>query len=156
MVIQRWQSVLLLVAGVLMACFSFMTVAQVNTADFTFNLSPLGFSYAGEATDVARQGYECHTWFFFILSIMSALLPLIAIFLFRNLSLQMRVCLVSVLFEVACCACCLAAAYSTFEGGEVSWNEVSCAPFLAICATVMAWQRISADKRLLESADRLR
>ncbi len=156
MVIQRWQSVLLLVAGVVMGIFSFLTIAQVSTTDFTFLFSPLGFQYAGQVTDGAPSGYLCHTWFFFVLSIMSAILPLIAIFLYRNLRLQMKVCLVSLLFMCACVACGLVSGYNTVEGGDVDWTQMSCAPFIAIVATIMAWQRIGADKRLLESADRLR
>lgn len=158
MVIQRWQTVLLFVAAAVMAAFSFLTIGQVNTPDDTYLFSAIGFKYAGEPDAGQPVGYVAHTWFFFILSVMSAVLPLIAIFLYRNLKLQMRVCVVALLFMIACVACGGAAAYNTFEGAgvEVSFNQNVCAPFLAIIATVMAWQRINADKRLLESADRLR
>ena len=39
MVIQRWQSVLLLIAAVVMGCFTFMSLGQVQLPDYTCNLT---------------------------------------------------------------------------------------------------------------------
>jgi hypothetical protein len=43
MVIQRWQSVLLLVAAVAMATFSFLSLGQIQLSDYTLNFTTLGF-----------------------------------------------------------------------------------------------------------------
>lgn len=151
MVIQRWQSVLLLTAAVVMGVFSFTDIAQINTATQTVMFSPLGFDFiGGTATS------PVHTTFFFILSLVSALLPLIAIFLYRKLKLQKQMCVYSILAQLAVVFYGLYLGYQVVEGGDVTWMQMGCAPFIAIVATIMAWQRINADKKLLESADRLR
>ena len=51
MVIQRWQSVLLLIAAVVMGCFTFMSLGQVQLPDYTCNFTTLGFDIEGIATD---------------------------------------------------------------------------------------------------------
>lgn len=156
MVIQRWQSVLLLIAAVMMACFAFMSLGQVQTADFTFNFTSLGFCYEGEATDGAPTGWLMHTWYFFIVSILTIVIPLIAIFLYRNLALQMRVCLFEILFIIADMAICGVVGYNSIEGGTISWSAAICAPVIALIAVIMAWNRIKSDRDRLRAVDRIR
>ncbi len=151
MVIQRWQSVLLLTAAVVMGVFSFTEIAQINTATQTVIFSPSGFESIGlpGATPVATTA-------FFVLSILAAAVPLVTIFLFKKLSLQKNMCVFGIVLDLAVVCYGLYLGYQVIEGGNVVWKQMACAPFLAIVATIMAWQRINADKRLLESADRLR
>lgn len=156
MVIQRWQSVLLLVAAVVMAVFSFASLGQIQTEDFSFNLTTLGLTYEGEATDGAPTGFAVNTWWFFAISLVSALLPLIAIFCFKNGKLQKRLCLIEVLFLVAVIACGAVLGYNVVPGSAPSWSTVIICPFLALIADVMAYQRICADWRLLRDSERLR
>ncbi len=151
MVIQRWQSVLLLTAAAVMGVFSFTDIAQISTNTHTVMFSPLGFTFIGGPATPPE-----HTLFFFILSLLSALLPLIAIFLYKKLKLQKQMCVYSILVQLAVVFYGLFLGYQGIEGGSIDWLQMSCAPFIAIVATIMAWQRINADKRLLESVDRLR
>ena len=100
MVIQRWQSLLLLVAAAVMGCFSFCSLGQIQTADFTYNFTSMGFYQEGIPTNgVSAQIF--HTWYLFAVTFTSMLLLLIDIFLFKNLPLQKKVCLVSLLFIIA-------------------------------------------------------
>lgn len=156
MVIQRWQSVLLLAAAVLMARFSFASLGQVQTPDATLNFTAFGFCYEGVATNNAPEGCCLSTWYFFVVSITTAIITLIDIFLFKNLRLQKNICLVAILFTVASCAIAAGLGYSAIEGYSVSWSSIALAPFLAVIACVMAYQRMSADQRRLRSIDRLR
>lgn len=156
MVIQRWQTLLLLLTAGLMACFTFLSLGQVQTADYTFSFTTLGFCYEGEATGGAPTGYLIHTWYFFIISLMSIILPLIDIFLFKNLRLQKRVCLVSLIFIIATMATGASLGYGCIEGGSIGWSEIVLAPFIAIVTTVLAWYCMQRDHKLLQSADRLR
>lgn len=156
MVIQRWQSVLLLVAAVIMACFTFMSLGQVQMQDFTLNFTTLGFSIEGESVNGAESGYYMMTWAFFIVSIMSAVLPLINIFLFNNLPLQKRICLIEILFLVAASAIGVGYGYYGIEGAAVSWSTLVCAPLIALIADIMAYNRIRSDHRKLLSVDRFR
>lgn len=155
MVIQRWQSVLLLIAVVLMGCFSFLSLGQVQTADISFNFTALGFSPEGDATGAPRPEFVS-TWYLFAVSALSAALSLIAIFTFRNLRLQKRLCLLTVLMLVCVIMTAAILGYSSFDGGEISWSSWICAPFISLIAVIMAWQRISADQRKIRESERLR
>lgn len=156
MVIQRWQSVLLLVAAVIMGCFTFMSLGQVQMQDFTLNFTTLGFKIEGEAVNGAETGYYMMTWAFFAVSVMSALLPLINIFLFNNLPLQKRMCLIEILFLVAVSAIGVGYGYYGIEGESVSWSTLAAAPLIALIADIMAYNRIRSDHRKLLSVDRFR
>lgn len=156
MVIQRWQSVLLLIAAVVMGCFTFMSLGQVQLPDYTCNFTTLGFDIEGIATDGGPTGFVAHTWIFFAVSMLSFIMPFIAIFCFRNMRLQKLLCLIEILFLVA--VICIGAVYGyySFPQAAVSWSSLIIAPFLAIVADVMAYNRICADGRKLRAADRLR
>lgn len=156
MVIQRWQSVLLLITVALMACFSFLSLGQVQTLDFTYNFNCVGFSIEGQPTDGSPHGFQVYTWFLFIVAVMSAILPFIDIFLYRNLPLQKRICLIEILFIVS--AICIAGweGYRGMPGYEVQWSSLALAPFLALILTVMSWSLINRDHRLIKSVDRIR
>lgn len=155
MIIQRWQSVLLLIAAAVMACFTFLSLGQVTTTDITYNFTSLGFWPEGVPTEGAEP-QRIHTWYFFMVSLTTLVLLVVDIFLFKNLRWQKTVCLVCLLFIVAsaCVAACLG--YACIEGGYMGWSSVAICPFIAIFATILAYNRMSADQRLLRAADRLR
>lgn len=155
MVIQRWQSVLLFIAAAVMACFTFIPFGQVTTEDYTFNLSALGFYQAGVPDDGAAP-IVIHTWYFFIMSITTIVLLLLDIFLYSNLRLQMRVCMVSLLFIVADACVGGLLGFTRLPGGSIWWNTVCLCPFIAIFSTIFAYYRMRGDYILLKSADRLR
>ncbi|MBD5369999.1 MAG: DUF4293 domain-containing protein [Bacteroides sp.] len=154
MVIQRWQSVLLLVAAVMMGLFSFMSLGQFQGADVTYNFTALGIMPEGIPTGgAAPEGQS--TWYLFVASALSALLALIDIFLFKNYKAQRRMCAYSIL--LTCVATVLAAwlGYAN-EFGEISWSSLVCAPFIALIAEIMAYQRIVRDNRIIRDSERLR
>ena len=155
MVIQRWQSVLLFIAAALMACFSFMNIGTVTTEDYSFNFSCLGFSQAGTPTDGSAP-IEIHTWYFFTLSVTTLVLLLLDIFLFKNLRLQMRVCLVALLFILADMAVAGFLGYCGIEQGQISWSTNILCPMIAVFSTIFAYYRMRTDYSLLKSADRFR
>ncbi len=156
MVIQRWQSVLLLVAAVAMATFSFLSLGQIQLPDYTLNFTALGFFIEGEATNGAASGYYMHTWPLFIVSLMCAIIPLINIFLFKNLRLQKTLCLIGILFILAAVSIGCGYGYCAFEGAAVSWSTLIIAPLLALIADIMAYSRINSDQKMLRSVDRIR
>ena len=156
MVIQRWQSVFLLIAAVMMACFTFVSIGQVQLADYSLNFTTLGFTYEGEPSQGGVSGYYQHTWAFFIVSLLATVLPLINIFLFKNLKLQKTVCLIEIFILLAILAIGCTYGYYYFDGATVSWSSLIIAPLIAFVADIMAYNRICADQRLLKAADRLR
>lgn len=158
MVIQRWQSLLLLVAAVMMGCFTFCSLGQIQTPDYTFEFTSLGFAYEGEATDGAPTGMFLSTWYFFALSLTTTILLFLDIFLFKNLPLQKRVCLVSVLMIIASWATSYGLGSNAIEGATaVDWNSLSfIAPIFAVVAAILAYYRMKADESKLKAADRIR
>lgn len=156
MVIQRLQSLILLVAVVMMVLFSFCSLGQVQTPDYTFNFNALGFHYEGEATMGAPEGTYISTWFFFITSLTTAVVMLIDIFLFKNLSVQKKVCLVCVLLTIACIAIAATLGYTAIEGYHVSWSSVAIDPFVALFGCIMAYTLMQSDQKKLSAADRIR
>lgn len=156
MVIQRWQSVLLLAASVVMGCFTFCSLGQITTDLYTFDFTTYGLTYEGVATEGAPSGSFLHTWYLFALSLMSAIIPFIAIFCFKNFALQKRLCLIEILFLVATSACCALIGYNAVEGSTIGWSTLICAPLIALCADLLAYRRIRNDENLIKSASRFR
>lgn len=153
MVIQRWQSLLLLIAVVMMGLFSFCSLGQIQGADTSFNISALGIYAEGNGTHL-QQG----TIYVAIVAWLTALLSLIAIFLFKNTRLQRRVCWLCIVLTLAACGSEWLAA-TTFEvpgSNGVSWSSMVCAPFIAIVSLLCAIRCIRSDEKKLASYDRLR
>ncbi len=154
MVIQRWQSVLLLAAAVMMCCFTFCSLGQVNTTDYSFNFSTLGFTV--ENGGEAPEHTFLSTWYFFVLTLTTAILLLIDIFLYHNLPLQKKVCWVCILLIIGSMAVGATLGYTAIEGGTISWSGQICAPIIALIATLMALGRIQSDHNKLRAVDRIR
>lgn len=139
-----------------MACFSFASIGQIQTPTFSLDFTALGISYEGEPTNGAPTGYMIQTWYFFAVTLLSSILPLVTIFLFKNLPLQKRLCLVEVLILIAVCAIAGTLGYGVVEDGTIGWSSLVCCPVLSIVATVIAYNRINKDHKLLLSMDRIR
>lgn len=153
MVIQRWQSVLLLVAGLMMGLASFCTLAQISAENFTYFFRAYGFNAIGEAT--AQQPAPVYTWMLLIITAVSAICPLIAIFLYKSLRLQMKFTLMCIMLVIASAAVAVITAYQFASGASVDWTQTACAPLIALAAEIMAWNRMNADRRKLASATRI-
>lgn len=154
MVIQRWQSVLLLIAVILMGCFSFLSLGQVQTSDFTFNFTASGFFQEGISTGATAEPVS--TWYFFAVSLISMVLPFIAIFTFKNYKLQKNLCLLTLLMLVCVIIIGAELGYQTIDGGEVEWSSIVCAPYISIIAVCMAYGRINRDHKIIADSERLR
>ncbi len=157
MVIQRWQSVMLLIAGVMMGIFSFCSLGQIQAADYTFNVTALGIAREGIPT-APDEASGISTVVLFILSLLSAILPLIDIFCFRNLGLQKKVSLVSALFAAVAgvIAAFSASGFASDYDATVGWSTFICAPAIAVIADILAYRLITGDQKKLRAADRLR
>lgn len=157
MVIQRWQTVLLFIAAALMACFTFIPFGIITTEDYTFNLTGLGFYEQGIPTN-GEPPMVIHTWYFFMMCITTIVLLLLDIFLYKNIRLQQRVCMVAILFIVAAgCVGALLGFWSFRTDGFVLWwKTTALCPFIALFSTIFAYYRMSQDYSLLKAADRLR
>ncbi len=156
MVIQRWQSVLLLISSVVMILFSTLSLGQISLPDVELNFTALGYHIEGISTSGNQAGWFIQTWPLFILSILGATIPLINIFLFKNFKLQKTLCVIEILFLMALIGVAVIYGYYTIEGASVSWSTMAFAPFVALIADYMAYKRIISDYNKIRSIDRIR
>ncbi|WP_302983142.1 DUF4293 family protein [uncultured Muribaculum sp.] len=131
MVIQRWQSVLLFLAAIFMVLLCVL---------------PLGCVYDNGSPESLTCFKATNMLPLMIVGVMSAIMFVIAIFLFKNLNLQKRVTLA---------ACILVVASIAILSITALWIGIIW-PILALIAAIWAYMRISADQKLLSSYDRIR
>lgn len=115
-----------------------------------FCLVPFGYSLSATTS-------ECMMAFGSICVILpagiSALLSLVAIFLYRSLDSQKSAVIVAMVFAVVTSCAGLVTVYFT-EGASLGWGLAL--PLIAAVSLIAAWRGIRADQRLLRSYDRLR
>lgn len=157
MVIQRWQSLFLLFAAIMMGLFTFVTLGQVQLPDYTCSFTTLGFQIEGELTGSVPPEFPVYTWGFFVVSLLSMILPFINIFMYKNLKFQKTLCLIELLIILCVCTLTYLYGYNTFEESTINWNySMLIAPVIAFVATIMAYNGISHDQRILRESERLR
>lgn len=135
MVIQRIQSVYLLLAGILMAVYSFLDVAFVNTVALTLNLY--------NASVIS-----------FILSLLVSCLSIITIFKFKNLKLQMALCSSCLIILFAQFTVLLIEVFANYD--SVNFFIANIIPFVVMFLLILSIKGIKKDKKLLSSYDRIR
>lgn len=152
MVLQRWQNLMLLIASVMMWLFTFLSLGQYQGATQTVNFTTMGMVVEGTGASFMQ------TIYLFIVSCLSALLPLIALFKFKNLKAQRTISRISLLLVLATMVCAWAIAQSADVAGSqgISWSSIVIAPFIAIVALIIAGRCIGGDIKKLSSYDRLR
>ena len=140
MVIQRKQSLFLLITAILMGVFAFMP----SLWDANGNTILGGY----------REGIDMLP---FVLSCLIALLSFITIFKFKSLRFQKILCVVNILLIIATLAtiCVIALMHKDCDllGSMTYYNIL---PLLAIIFLLLAHKGISHDQRLLSGSSRIR
>ncbi len=149
MVIQRIQSIYLLIAVILMVVFAFFPALTFELADKTVLYGAL---------ESGRAGSLHVNPLLITLIILISLLALIDIFLFKNLQRQMTVCFVDIIIGLAMLVaiCIQAFVVGNREGWTVNWQWYMLLPVLSIIFLMLAHKSMSNDKKKLRDADRLR
>lgn len=149
MVLQRIQSVYLLIAVILMVVFAFFPA-------LTFQLGDREFVYG--ALEAGKVGVTHIDPLMLMLVILISLLALMDIFLYKNLQRQMTVCFVDIIIGLAMLIAIGIQAYvvGNREGVIVNWQYYLAMPVLAIIFLMLAHHAMSRDKKTLRDADRLR
>lgn len=140
MVIQRKQSLFLLIAAILMGIYAFM---------------PSLWDTNGQAIlGGYREGVDMVP---FILSCLTALLSFITIFKFKSLRFQKTLCVVNILLIIAALAtvCCIGLMQKDSDLlGSITYYNIL--PVLSIIFLLLAHKGISHDQRLLSGSSRIR
>ena len=149
MVIQRIQSVYLLIAVILMAVFAFFPA-------LSFELGGREFVYG--ALEAGKVGATHIDPLMLTLVLLISFLALIDIFLYKNLQRQMTVCFVDIIIGLAMLIAIGIQAFiiGSKENVLMVWQWYLILPVLSIIFLMMAHKSMSNDKRKLRDADRLR
>lgn len=149
MVIQRIQSVYLLIAVILMIVFAFFPA-------LTFELGGREFVYG--ALKAGKVGVTHIDPLMLMLVVLISLLAFIDIFLYKNLQRQMTVCFVDIIIGLAMLVaiCIQAFVVNGKEGVTLQWQWYLALPVLSIIFLMLAHKAMSRDKKMLRDADRLR
>ncbi len=134
MVIQRWQSVFLLLASIMMGFFCYLPLASQGNVDFHPYQQPV----------------------YLILNVLISMLSLISIFLYKNMSRQKTVVKINALLMIASAIAGGIIVYMNMPQLEIFWMA---GPLLLLCSfimTIAALRRINHDDKLLKAADRIR
>ena len=150
MVIQRIQSVYLLIAVILVAVFAFFPA-------LTFTFGDKDFVYG--ALEAGRVGFTHIDPLMLTLIILIALLAFIDIFLYKNLQRQMTFCFCTIIIGLAMLIAIVIEAFVI--KGRVGINNVMpqwylLLPVLSIVFLMLAHKAMSRDKKALRDSDRLR
>lgn len=140
MVIQRWQTLLLLIAVALMCIFC-ATPWAMQAADGTAQATPV---------------LLVHAPVLLVLNIVIAVLLFICIFMFKNLKRQMtvaRLCIILICTSMVTCGLTL---YTSFPGATLIWTGGVLLLLAALVCAMFALRFMKKDHRLLTSYDRLR
>ena len=150
--IQRIQSVWLLLAALLGACL------------FLFGILSITYTLNGVEVSKSIKLLELNTvmgYLLAIIAIAAVALPLIAIFMFKNRKLQMNMAILALVLNVGFVAFYLMSidSYNTAHTPPVNSSSYGMASFLPIASVIclfLAIRGIRKDDKLVKSVDRLR
>lgn len=151
--IQRIQSVYLLIAAILMAVVVCTPLAVLIGTPDSFYL----FKSMGIFEDGTILVYP--SWGIAACAIITALLSFVSIFLFKKRKAQIKLCYASIVFIILFC---VAFAYylctgQSGLGADFSKVEYGLAlPAISLILMVLALSKIKADERLVQSLNRIR
>lgn len=153
--IQRIQSLYLLIATALMSVALLMPVATFTaTTGEVFTLSAFSLSSAGLSQSTIWMG---------ILMVAATVLPFITLFLFKRRMLQVRLCAVEIVLLLGCVA--FEAIYYYLSGANALENYdiehrqfcwAAIMPILALVLSAMAARATFKDEVVVRSFDRIR
>lgn len=150
MVLQRWQTVYLFIATVMLGLSTFLPVFDVTQSDGMIKGLSLPAMASGAMPELAPA------FLYFILTGLSTILSIIAIAKFKRLKMQKTLCSVVMLLIIAAYVVIGLAYHYISADYMLSWSLMSLAPAFALICVLLAKMRIAHDYKLLHDADRLR
>ncbi len=151
--IQRIQSVYLLVVTILLVVAMCQPVGQFVAADgvTAYQFTPLGITLAAGASQ--------STWGLFCILLLSAVIALATIFLFRNRMLQIRMTVFNGILLVGYYIAVVAFIFilkGKIEASSFQLGWALCLPAICIILDYLAFRGIYKDEVMVKAADRLR
>ena len=149
--IQRIQTIYLLIVTVLMAVCLLNPIGSIITGDN--EISEFTNLYIALA-----EGVKDYTpWALFVILLLVAVLAFVSIFLFKKRMLQIRMSLFSIILLIGYYITLIVFIFTIpAEGTNFSASWTVCLPFVAIVLDWLAIRAIGADEALVRSYERLR
>ncbi len=153
--IQRIQSVYLLITAILTGNLMFLSMGNIAGKDGIFALKFLGLC---DITNPAQATVVFPTWPLAILIVLTTALSLISIFMYKKRLLQLRVCSINTVLLAGLTGLILYTAHSMTNAinGTLSYTLPAFLPLLGIVLTILAIKAIGRDEMLIKSVDRIR
>ena len=155
--IQRKQTLFLLMAVIAFVCCLFLPIAGImpagmGTETLIHNL--------GVASGDQGVSFESTCLPLFLLIAVSVIVALLTIFMYKNRKLQMTLCSIVLLFSglwYVDFALMFFGVVPVLDGvGKMQLHFGACLPLVAMILTFMAKKGVEADEKLVRAADRIR
>ncbi|MBB2147050.1 DUF4293 family protein [Pedobacter sp. LMG 31464] len=151
--IQRIQSIWLLLAGVTICCLLFIPMVTATAGNTEYYINANGLYQKLDGVSTLLKG-SIHL---LIMTIAVAVMCLINVFNYKNRTSQKRIAYINIVFIIALSFWCSIFAKKIPGGLETAnYNIGMFLPVIAIFFCILAIRGINNDEKLLRSADRLR
>ena len=146
--IQRIQTIYLLVVAIIMTIPLYVPIAQLLIpSDASYNFFTYGVVLIGE-----NSVLQAHYWALLIMNIFTIGIPLVNVFLFKKRFLQLRLCIVEIIllmwYHIN--------QFANKMNAEILYKFSLILPVICIIFTYLAIKGILKDIKLLKSFDRIR
>ena len=155
--IQRVQSIWLLLTTLTLICVLFFPIVSNHANGEVFSIYKNGFYIEFQGTSGSGYSLSLFPLLLVISNVILVLLPFATIFLYKNRTLQKRMCVVIMVLLAGFNFWVLQSAQGIHGGlKDVSVSVGAFLPILSIIWCFLAFRGIRNDERLIRSADRLR
>jgi hypothetical protein len=146
--IQRIQTLYLLLAFILLGLMYFLPVADITAADAVYTLDISGVKKAGE---LVTGGLP-------LLIFLSAVILVhgVTIFLYKKRLLQVKILILTIILVLGLFSTFFWFAYMGFRGAQVGFKLTIAIPAVVIILDYLAIKAIAKDEALVRSLDRIR
>lgn len=147
MVLQRLQSLYLLLAVIFLGVFQFSTSVSFVAGQSEYLIGPLDFGINGSATP---------NYVLCVLNVLTAVLACITIFKYRDLKLQIKLCSICILLVLAQVVSIAVLAYQAKNYGEVHISLSNVWLALSFVLMFLARRGVANDKKVLHDSESFR
>ena len=148
MVLQRIQTLYLLLAAILLAVFAFVpsvVISNGGQADYV-----IGVLNSGVAPNTKPD------LIMLAMDLLVLVLIVVTIFSYKDLMKQLRLCAISIALILALLLCVVVLTLTLGRLGTVTMTLWNLLPFVAFVACILAHRGISHDRKLLSDSQRIR
>ncbi len=153
--IQRIQTVFLLLSIALISSMFLMPIGEVAVDNHVYIYDYHGFSEeTSNGLHLLQKSYSTISFIFIIV-----IINIVAIFLFKNRKLQMRLALYNLILMISMTGLSVYMLYHTFgeyKQAVISFDTAIILPLIAAVLNYLAFVRIRRDEALVRSIDRIR